>query len=129
MCSGGRFIMRLVVGGRYSGKSEFVKSEYGISEIVQANYDTVLSESCVRDFHLFIKEMIKNNDDINKIIDDMYRLNPDVTIISDEVGLGVVPMDKFERMWRDEVGRAYSRIGEISKSVVRVVCGIGCRIK
>ena len=59
--------MRLVVGGRYSGKSEFVKSEYGISEIVQANYNNPdIPEMFLTFSHIknsLIKELDKNYTD------------------------------------------------------------------
>ena len=49
--------------------------------------------------------------------------------ISTEIGYGVVPMDKGDREWRETVGRTCCYIAKKADEVVRVVCGVGNRIK
>ena len=39
-----RGIMRFVIGGADSGKRDFVRENYGIDEILIADYDSVLTE-------------------------------------------------------------------------------------
>lgn len=43
--------------------------------------------------------------DIIAVIDEILEKNHDITIISAEIGYGVVPMDKCDREWRETVGR------------------------
>lgn len=57
------------------------------------------------------------------------RFRTDSVIICDEVGLGIVPADKEERIYRQAVGRLCCRLAERADSVERVFCGIGMRIK
>ena len=78
--------------------------------------------------------MIKSIADINKIreskqADLMIRVNPDVILVSDEVGYGVVPIDAFDRAYREAVGRICTKLAGYSHRVTRVVCGIGTVIK
>ena len=50
-------------------------------------------------------------------------------IVSDEIGSGIVPIDQNDRLWRETVGRALCTIARQAEQVIRVVCGIGVRIK
>ena len=55
--------------------------------------------------------------------------NKNVVIINNEVGYGVVPIDKNERLFRELNGRFNIRIAQSSDEVYRVVSGICTRIK
>lgn len=121
--------MRFVIGGADSGKRDFVRGNYGIDEILTADYDSVLTAKAVCDFHIFIKKLMTKNKDIIAVIDNILEKNPDLTIISTEIGYGVVPMDKDDREWRETVGRTCCYIAKNADEVVRVVCGVGNRIK
>ena len=44
------------IGGADSGKRDFVRENYGIDEILMADYDSVLTAKAVYDFHIFIKK-------------------------------------------------------------------------
>ena len=48
--------MRFVIGGADSGKRDFVRENYGIDEILIADYDSVLTAKAVYGFHIFIKK-------------------------------------------------------------------------
>ena len=48
--------MRFVIGGADSGKRDFVRENYGIDEILIADYDSVLASKAVYGFHIFIKK-------------------------------------------------------------------------
>ena len=52
-----RCIMRFVIGGADSGKRDFVRENYGIDEILMADYDSVLTAKAVYGFHIFIKKI------------------------------------------------------------------------
>ena len=80
-------------------------------------------------FHIFIKKLIADGKDIVAVVDEISEKNHDITIISTEIGYGVVPMDKGDREWRETVGRTCCYIAKKADEVVRVVCGVGNRIK
>ena len=48
---------------------------------------------------------------------------------ADEIGCGIVPIEAFERDYRETDGRVCQRIAAYSEEVHRVICGLGMRIK
>ena len=59
----------------------------------------------------------------------LLERNPGAVVVCDEVGLGVVPLDPFERRWREETGRALCLLAAAAERVERVSCGLGQRLK
>ena len=49
--------------------------------------------------------------------------------ITDEIGYGIVPVDRMEREYREQTGRVCTRLAAYSEKVYRVMCGIGQVIK
>ena len=50
-------------------------------------------------------------------------------ITLDEVGCGIVPLEKSERNYREAVGHAGQMLAAAAVEVYRVQCGIAARIK
>ena len=63
------------------------------------------------------------------LLSRLFLKNPDVILVSQEVGYGVVPVDAFDRKYREAVGRVCTKLAAYSHKVTRVVCGIGTVIK
>lgn len=59
----------------------------------------------------------------------LSKLLRHAVVICDEVGCGVVPMERFEREWRENVGRICCVLAEKSDVVVRIFCGIPMVLK
>ncbi|MCD7716388.1 MAG: bifunctional adenosylcobinamide kinase/adenosylcobinamide-phosphate guanylyltransferase [Lachnospiraceae bacterium] len=59
----------------------------------------------------------------------LIKENPKLVIVSNELGYGVVPMEKQDRLWREAAGRICTCLAARADEVVRVVCGIGMRLK
>ena len=64
-----------------------------------------------------------------EIINDIYEANPDIILICDEVGGGIVPLKKEDRIYWEAVGRALCCAVKKSDRVERVMCGIGQCLK
>lgn len=64
-----------------------------------------------------------------EIINYIYEANPDIILICDEVGGGIVPLKKEDRIYRETVGRALCCAVKKSDRVERVMCGIGQCLK
>ena len=64
-------------------------------------------------------------DETEKILSD----NPDIVIITDEIGSGIVPLDVKEREWREVHGRICCQLAGRADAVFRVIAGIGQKIK
>ena len=71
----------------------------------------------------------KSEQDAEKEVMDYIEKNPDAIIICDEVGNGIVPVDQFERTYREQVGRILIEVAKKAERVERVTCGLGQRIK
>lgn len=50
-------------------------------------------------------------------------------LVTDEIGCGIVPVEYFERIYREETGRICCLAASRASQVWRVCCGIGQRIK
>lgn len=124
--------MEMIIGGAFQGKGSYAEKNH--PEIVwtdgeTASRDVLYQAAGVRNFHLFIRKEIKEDRDMNDFARELYQKNPNLVIISDEVGYGVVPMDAFERKYREAVGRVCTQLASYSKKVTRVTLGIGTVIK
>ena len=51
------------------------------------------------------------------------------TILPCELGNGVVPMEAFDRRYRETVGRICCNIAKQAEEVIRIVCGIPIVLK
>ena len=50
-------------------------------------------------------------------------------VICTDIGAGIVPLDRTERAWREEVGRLTCALAERADAVVHMVCGIPSVLK
>ncbi len=105
--------MKLYIGGAYQGQEELARQENPDAEIIP-------------DFHLLLKGF---DSDPRIFAADFCRKHPDAVVVADEIGCGVVPIDRNDRTWREAAGRALCVLARESEQVVRVMCGIGVRIK
>lgn len=124
--------MEMVIGGAFQGKADYAKREY--PEICWKKGGEILREELfqaegVTDFHEFIRREMEAGRETDDLAAELIRNNPGVILVSDEVGYGVVPVDAFDRAYRERVGRVCTELASYSKKVIRVVCGIGTVIK
>ena len=67
-------------------------------------------------------------DGIRGMADALMKANPDRILVTDEIGYGIVPVDPFERQYRETAGRICCQAAGYASQVWRVCCGIGQRI-
>ena len=108
--------MKLYIGGAYQGQDELARAENPGAEIML-------------DFHEAVRAALERGEDPRAFARRVCGERPDAVIVSNEVGAGVVPIDRHDRAFREAVGRALCVIAQASESVTRAVCGIGVRIK
>ena len=124
--------MEMIIGGAFQGKTAYAKEKY--PDITWASGADVTEEELwnaqgILGFHEYIRKALKEGHDIQKLAVNLIAKNPEVILVSDEVGYGVVPMDAFDRAYREAVGRVCTELASYSKKVTRIVCGIGTVIK
>ena len=63
------------------------------------------------------------------LLDALPDLHTDIALVSNEVGLGVVPMDKMTRRFVDEAGRLHQQLAKICSHVTLVTAGLPLALK
>jgi len=120
--------MILVIGGAYQGKAEYVKNKYDL-EPVDCTPWRGLTCKAINNYQNLVRDLVASGADAKEYARKLIEVNPDAVIICDEVGMGIVPMDKGEREYREAVGRSLKILAEASESVVRIYAGIEVIIK
>ncbi|MDM5334530.1 bifunctional adenosylcobinamide kinase/adenosylcobinamide-phosphate guanylyltransferase [Ureibacillus composti] len=134
--------MRIVIGGAYNGKRNFVaktlrhrnqKNVYQYEgEIPKGSFtkdDIVIIGSLE---NVIMKSDNLDEDEIAKqIFDDLKELDVQTNLICicTDIGRGIVPLEKNERKLRDACGRLYQRLFSECAEIVRVWYGIPQYIK
>lgn len=129
--------MIFVIGGAYQGKLDYVLNNFNLSiedvaDCIESSEEDIRSKKVIYNFHLLIKRLLKSYEDVELVkskVNDIINENSNAVIISNEIGYGVVPIDKYDRQYRELTGRISCEIAKKSKQVHRVVCGIGTIIK
>ena len=124
--------MRIITGGAFQGKRAFAEKLYPGVEWTDGGrcaLDEIRTCRAVYGFHEFVKRWIKQGKSWEELASLMLEENRDLILICDEIGCGLVPVDAFEREYRESTGRVMNALAEQAERVDRVVCGIGRRIK
>lgn len=132
--------MKLVIGGRAQGKLNYVlENMAGTSYKV---YEGVLPDKkeihaakkngnilIVNHFDNWVNNKLREDKNPEEELKAFVAEDMDCIMISDEVGNGIVPIDAFERDYRERTGRMLITLANEADEVVRVLCGIGQKIK
>ena len=124
--------MRIITGGAFQGKRAFAEKLYPGVEWTDGGrcaLDEIRTCRAVYGFHEFVKRWIKQGKSWEELASLMLEENRDLILICDEIGCGLVPVDAFEREYRESTGRVMNALAVQAERVDRVVCGIGRRIK
>ena len=128
--------MELVIGGRAQGKLEYAKKNMANQNYKVLNgQDVDISKDhgeeplILNHLHLFIRKSLEEGGNPEKEIKDFISKHNNLIIISDEIGNGIVPIDSFERDYRERTGRLLIELAKDADKVTRVFCGIGQVIK
>lgn len=122
--------MILIVGGESQGKREFARGLTDISADEAADGGEVAVEETgkfklIYNLHLLTYNMLKSGNRLDVLPEKLK----DKTVICNEIGCGIVPIDPFERKWREDTGRLCCELAKAADKVYRVHCGIGQCVK
>ncbi len=126
--------MELIVGGEGQGKLELVFSRTEISQELVCDgsscpLDRIPEQPVMDHLHLLIRRLLESGQDPLAYVRRLIEERPDLIVISNEVGCGVVPVSGFEREWREAAGRACCLVAQHACRVERVIAGIPVIIK
>lgn len=124
--------MKLVIGGFAQGKLDYVFEKYQLK--MEQVWEGILPEEVqettmvIHNLQHWVRERIQKEESLDAIWTFLDK-HPDVILICNEIGNGVVPMDALERAYRESTGRLLIKLADQAESVERVVCGIGQKLK
>ena len=108
----------LIIGGAFQDK---LTVALGYSSLSDAHVSDGMDKIIVNNFQNYFK----NNMDEEGLLEKCRGK----IIICDEVGGGIIPLDKSDRVYREALGRFLCDLAALSDTVIRVTAGIGQFIK
>ena len=124
--------MEMIIGGAYQGKAAYAKAQFPDLDWKfggEIKEEELMNAAAVMGFTEYIRKDLKAGEDLTGLAEKLAQQDPDVILVSEEVGYGIVPADAFERQYREAVGRVCTALAAKSRRVTRVVCGIGTVLK
>lgn len=67
--------------------------------------------------------------DVSLLVEGLRHFKLSAVIVTNEVGLGIVPENRLARLYRDMAGRINQQLGQLADEVILVVCGQSLKIK
>lgn len=130
--------MKLYIGGYGQGKLSYVlgqlaeDSRYSIwdgENEEPESYENPEDILILNHFHLWVRKLLLQEKDAKKEVENLLEKFPQCFIISNEIGNGIVPMEPFERQYRDQVGEILIFLAKKAERVERILCGMGQVLK
>lgn len=126
--------MILIVGGVFQGKRELAKRLWAEGNTGEPRIGQLLEEDdkeadIIADYHLYIRTLLEQGKDAAAKTEELLEQNPNLILTMAELGCGIVPMEAFEREWRETTGRIGCLLAAQAEAVYRVSCGVEQKIK
>lgn len=126
--------MKLIIGGAYQGKLDYACKMFQIGKEEWCDgaccgREEIFSSRGIYHFHEYVRRCLKEGWSTDRLADRLKLENPDLVVVSTELGYGVVPVEAFDREYRERVGRICTELASCSEEVHRVVCGLGMVLK
>lgn len=101
--------MVLIVGGKSQGKSKFAVDNFPQMKLVDN-----------------LQDVIREKMDKAEVLEE---IEDNAVVVCDEVGCGIVPVERQDREYRELVGEICCELAKRADKVYRVICGMGVVIK
>lgn len=126
--------MILITGGICQGKLDFAREKLKkekpvIAEGGHTSIEKLKQADIITKFHLSVKELLRKGEEPYPLVRELLEQNPEVMIIMDQLGCGIVPMDAFDRKYREAAGRTGCMLAQQAEEVWLVNAGIGMKLK
>lgn len=118
--------MRLIVGAVDQGKRAYVRSLGYTEEQMSAGLG---DQPVVLNLEDIVAALLREGRDPVRAVLDHAASHPSAVYVCTEVGCGVVPVDRFQREWREAVGRVCCALAREAGRVDRVWCGLAMELK
>lgn len=126
--------MKMIIGGSFQGKLDYARRTYPDISWADGNdcpFEALKTCGGISHLEMYIRRVMEAGKEAKylELLSEIAGINPDIVVICDEIGYGLVPADSFERRYRETVGRICGRLAADASQVDRVVCGIAVTIK
>jgi adenosylcobinamide kinase/adenosylcobinamide-phosphate guanylyltransferase len=117
------------------GNFETFEEAYNLSGLLKKNASTfdVIIIDCLTLFvsNLMLKRYGENKilDEISKVLEVLKKTNTKTIVVSNEVGLGIVPQTKLGRNFRDVAGKVNQVVARNADNVFFMVSGLPLKVK
>ena len=106
-----------------------IKKHIGYSEVVIIDCLTLLVSNLLDSELVYSKAEHQILNEINQLIACMDEISASFIIVSNEIGMGLVPETKIGRIYRDLLGKANQLIAQYANEVYFMVAGIPVTVK
>ena len=128
--------MHIVFGGAYNGKRQYVLTQLA-NEPYEEYSGRIPKEACKTVIISDFEQLVMNYRQLDElevaqmIVANIQALSKQVKVICicNDIGRGIVPIDRDERFIRDACGRVYQALFQEAESIVRIWYGMAERIK
>jgi adenosylcobinamide kinase/adenosylcobinamide-phosphate guanylyltransferase len=112
-----------------TGVGKAIEKGIGNAEVVLIDCLTLLVSNLLRGEPDYPEAEKRMTSEINELIAAMDKLNSSFVIVSNEVGMGLVPETKLGRIYRDLLGKANQLLASHATEVYLMVACLPVRIK
>ena len=112
--------------------AEAIRVKSGEAEVILIDCLTLLASNVIAPMPETVTEKQATaalNEEVNGLIEAYQASEADWILISNEVGLGLVPPYPLGRIYRDALGRANQRLAAVADEVLFMVAGLAVKVK
>ena len=134
--------MKFITGGAFQGKRDFAEqllAQEGVLEYETADgaadpFEAAYSRKLVVNVQDYVRRFAGLEDGearerLQEFLERLIKENPGAVAVMDEIGCGIVPVGREERLWRDLAGEAAQTLAACSRDVYRVTGGLAQVLK
>ena len=88
-----------------------------------------IREGLITNIHTGIKNLMMRRINPREFFMSRINLLRHCVITGDDISCGVIPVDEFQRKWRDETGIIYQELAREADIVDRIFAGLSLRLK
>lgn len=106
-----------------------IEKQIGDAEVVIIDCLTLLVSNLLGDEPDYLKAEKQAMAEMNELVACINRLDVNFIIVSNEVGMGLVPETRLGRLYRDLLGKANQLIAQHANEVYFMLAGMPMRVK
>lgn len=112
-----------------AGIGRQINKKAGAADVIIVDCLTLLVSNLLSDEPDYIEAENRVTAEINELIACISGLGATFIIVSNEVGMGIVPENKLGRIYRDMLGKANQLMAQCATEVYLMVAGIPTKVK